>query len=245
MDGDTIAPRLRKAPSSSCLYWPQILIREVNRSFRTANLDLSWVLSAAADWAKTWSAISRIDVTRGSNWLSWACKSFRKKSTIVNKNWSHFRSYQVTWNFVSWAFSCFVFTVRSIGSALCMSASVLSSHATRSRMVRWYSSFCQKSIRVLIFSLYAIYTVKIMFTCISADWRRPWVRAADLHTASQRLFAAARRARRRSAFRWSDVWACSATWLTTTFKDMTMFLWLSKSRESSYKRGKVITVFFF
>ena len=70
VEGDMEAPRLRKAPSSSCLYWPQILNREVRRSFSTANLDLSCVLSAAADCAKTWSAISRIDVTRGSNWLS-------------------------------------------------------------------------------------------------------------------------------------------------------------------------------
>lgn len=69
------APRLRKAPSSICLYWPQILSKEDKRSFNTASLDLSWALSASADWAKTWSAISRIDVTRGSNWLSWACKS--------------------------------------------------------------------------------------------------------------------------------------------------------------------------
>jgi hypothetical protein len=83
VDGETEAPRLRNAPSSNCLYWAQIFSKEVKRSFKTTNLDLSRALSASTDWAKTWSAISRIDVTRGSNWLSWAYKSYdwyREKS---------------------------------------------------------------------------------------------------------------------------------------------------------------------
>jgi hypothetical protein len=49
VDGDTEAPRLRKAPSSNCLYWPHIFSKEVKRSFKTANLDLSCALSASTD----------------------------------------------------------------------------------------------------------------------------------------------------------------------------------------------------
>ena len=67
VEGDNEAPRLRRAPSSSCVYCMHINSREESRSPSNANLDRNWVLSVAADWAKTWSAISRIDVTRGSN----------------------------------------------------------------------------------------------------------------------------------------------------------------------------------
>lgn len=145
VEGETEAPRLRRAPSSNCLYWPQIFSREVKRSFKTASLDLSWALSASTDCAKTWSAISRMDVTRGSNWLSWAYKScdwyvriFSQRNPITMILYIFCF---ITWNFVSWAFSCLLPTVKSIGSALWMSASVLSNQLTKSRMVRWYSSF--------------------------------------------------------------------------------------------------------
>ena len=49
VEGDVEAPRLRKAWSSNCLYWPHIFSREVKRSFNTANFDLSCALSVSTD----------------------------------------------------------------------------------------------------------------------------------------------------------------------------------------------------